>query len=174
MIADQGKLKRGQPTADNRDFRINSQPLAACITPQPSIGGRAWPNFLCADQRWEVPLALWANTTLGLIAFWWIGTRQQQGRARLTISRLPALTVLDTRQLSAEQLGRAHEIFKEFAGRELLPANEAWRDGIRQALDRVVLVDLLELPDDIMEPLELLRRQWCAEPSVHGGKSTAP
>ena len=82
--------------------------------------------------------------------------------------------MLDTRQLSAEQLGRADEIFKEFAGRELLPANEAWRDGIRQALDRAVLVDLLKLPDDIMEPLELLRRQWCAEPSVHGGKSTAP
>ena len=74
----------------NRDFQINSQPLAACMTPEPSIGGRAWPNFLCADQRWEVPLALWANTTLGLIAFWWIGTRQQQGRATLTISRLPA------------------------------------------------------------------------------------
>ncbi len=158
----------------NRDFQINSQPLAACMTREPSIGGTAWPNFLCVDGQWEIPLALWANTTLGLIAFWWIGTRQQQGRARLTISRLPALTVLDTRQLSAEQLGRADEIFKEFAGRELLPANEAWRDGIRQALDRAVLVDLLELPDDIMEPLELLRRQWCAEPSVHGGKSTAP
>lgn len=158
----------------NRDFRINSQPLAACMTQEPSIGGTAWPNFLCVDGQWEIPLVLWANTTLGLIAFWWIGTRQQQGRARLTISRLTALTVLDTRILSEAQLERAETIFGEFRNRQLLPANEAWRDSVRQALDRTVLIDLMELPDDIMGPLDLLRRQWCAEPSVHGGKSTAP
>ena len=158
----------------NRDFRINSQPLAACTTPEPSIGGRAWPSFLCTDTRWEIPLVLWANTTLGLIAFWWIGTRQQQGRAVLTISKLPALTVLDPRGLTEMQLDRANTIFAAFEGRELLPANEAWRDEARRALDRVVLIDLLELPEDILEPLALLRRQWCAEPSVHGGKNTAP
>lgn len=158
----------------NRDFRINSQPLAACMTPEPTIGGRAWPNFLCAERRWEKPLVLWANTTLGLISFWWIGTRQQQGRAMLTISRLPSLPVLDPRSLTQEQLGRARAIFDDFEGRKMLPANEAWRDEARQALDRAVLIDLLGLPEDIMEPLALLRRQWCAEPSVHGGKPTAP
>lgn len=157
-----------------RDFRINSQPLAACMTPEPSIGGRAWPNFLCKEERWEIPLVLWANTTPGLIAFWWIGARQHQGRAVLTVSRLPALTVLDTRQLSDEQLERATAIFDAFRNRELLPANEAWRDDVRQALDRAMLIDLLGLPENIMESLDLLRLQWCAEPSVHGGKSTAP
>ena len=156
------------------DFRINSQPLAACMTPKPSIGGRAWPNFLCKEKCWEIPLALWANTTPGLIAFWWIGSRQHQGRAILTISRLPALMVLDTRRLSGVQLERAKAIFRAFRDQKLLPANEAWRDEARQALDRAVLIDLLGLPEDVLEPLDLLRRQWCAEPSVHGGKSTAP
>ena len=158
----------------NRDFRINSQPLAACVTPEPSIGGRAWPNFLCTDQRWETPLVLWANTTLGLICFWWIGSRQQQGRAMVTISKLPALTVLDPRRLATMQLDRAGDIFEEFRLRELLPANEAWRDETRQALDRAVLIDLLGITEEVLEPLALLRRQWCAEPSVHGGKKTAP
>lgn len=158
----------------NLDFRINSQPLAACMTPEPSIGGTAWPNFLCENKCWEIPLVLWANTTPGLIAFWWIGTRQQQGRARLTISRLPSLAVLDTRRLSAVQLERAGVIFDAFKNQDLLPANEVWRDKARQALDRAVLIDLLGLPEDVLEPLDLLRRQWCAEPSVHGGKSTAP
>ena len=158
----------------NRDFQINSQPLTACMTPESSIGGRAWPSFLCTDTRWELPLALWANTSLGLIAFWWIGTRQQQGRAGLTISRLPALTVLNARRLSPVQLDRADTIFREFEGRALLPANEAWRDETRQALDRALLIDLLGLPEEILEPLALLRRQWCAEPTVHGGKSTRP
>ena len=158
----------------NRDFRLTSQPLAACMTPDLSIGGRAWPNFRCEDRRWEIPLVLWSNTTLGMIAFWWIGNRQQQGRANLTISELPSLTVLDARELTLAQLNRADAIFDEFRNRELLPANEAWRDGTRQALDHAVLVDLLGLPEDIMEPLDLLRLQWCAEPSVHGGKSTRP
>ena len=158
----------------NRDFRVNSQPLAACLTPDPSIGGRAWPNFLCTDRRWETPLVLWANSTLGLLSFWWIGARQQQGRAILTISKLPALTVFDPRSLAAAQLDRADGIFERFRDREMLPANEAWRDETRQALDRAVLIDLLGLPEDVMEPLALLRRQWCAEPSVHGGKRTAP
>ena len=117
---------------------------------------------------------LWANTTLGLLLFWWDGSVQQAGRACLTLSRLPRLHVLDPRTLTEVQFSRAREIFDEFRNRSLLPANEAWRDTTRQALDAAVLVDLLGLPASILEPLAVLRRQWCAEPSVHGGKSTRP
>jgi len=158
----------------NRDFRINSQPLVACMTLEPSIGGRAWPNFVCENREWERTLVLWANTTLGLIAFWWVGTRQQQGRACLPISQLSNLIALDVRKLSGDQLSRADSIFDSYMNQHLRPANEAWDDGVRQHLDRSVLIDLLELPVRILEPLDLLRRQWCAEPTVHGGKSTRP
>ncbi len=156
----------------NLDFRINSQSLTACLTPAKAIGGTAWPNFIPSQDEWILPLVLWANTTLGLLTFWWIGTRQQQGRARLTITQLPRLTVLDPRSLSQEQLAHAEEIFATFKGAEFLPANEAYRDDARQALDRAVLVDLLHLPQAALEPLAILRDQWCAEPSVHGGKKT--
>jgi len=158
----------------NRDFRLNSQPLAACMTIEPSIGGTAWPNFLCENREWERTLVLWANTTLGLIAFWWMGTRQQQGRARLPISLLPTLLTLDVRKLSSDQLSKADEVFESFVDQRFRPANEAWDDTVRQDLDRSVLIDLLELPVRIMEPLDLLRKQWCAEPTVHGGKNTRP
>ncbi len=159
----------------NRDFGLASQSLAACITPERSIGGTAWPNFRVeGDPRREEALALWANTTLGLIAFWWTGTRQHMGRARITISALPSLPALDVRALSEAQLGDAAAIFEAFADREFLPANEAYRDPARQALDRAVLVELLGLPEAVLEPLGALRRQWCAEPTVHGGKSTRP
>ena len=154
------------------DFRLNSQSLAACFTPTKAIGGRAWPNFLPDRDEWILPLVLWANTTLGLLAFWWIGSRQQQGRAQITITRLPRLTVLDPRSLSPAQLGQAEAIFERFKDATFLPANEAYRDHTRQALDRAVLIDLLHLPEAALEPLALLRDQWCAEPSVHGGKST--
>ena len=58
----------------NRDFRLNSQSLAACLTPERSIGGTAWPNFsIEGDGDAAKALALWANTTPGLISFWWVG-----------------------------------------------------------------------------------------------------
>ena len=158
----------------NRDFRLNSQSLAACLTPERVLGGRAWPNFRLHDERWDEAVALWANSTLGLMAFWWTSSRQQQGRARITISRLPELLVLDPRALPPGKLDRASAIFEEFRGRPLLPANEAYRDDARKALDRAVLVDLLDLPEDVLEPLDNLRLQWCAEPSAHGGKRTSP
>ena len=159
----------------NLDFRLNSQSLAACLTPERSIGGRAWPNFSVAgDARREEALALWANTTLGLICFWWIAGRQQQGRAILTISGLPALPVLDVRELDARQLGITERIFEDFRDWTFLPANEAYRDETRKALDRAVLCELLGLPETILEPLDVLREQWCTEPTVHGGKSTRP
>ena len=156
----------------NLDFRVNSQSLTACLTPTEAIGGTAWPNFIPSQDKWILPLVLWANTTLGLLAFWWIGSRQQQGRARLTITQLPRLTVLDPRHLSEGQIVQAEDIFEAFKEKTFLPANEAYRDNARKALDRAVLVDLLRLPEATLEPLSILCDQWCAEPSVHGGKST--
>ena len=141
-----------------------------------NLGGTAWPNYLLADDSWEAPVLLWANSTLGLMSFWWLGSLQQQGRARITISRLPRLLTLDPRELDSAQLAAANSIFDESCSREVefLPANEAYRDNSRKALDRAVLIDLLGLPDDLLGPLDLLRHQWCAEPTVHGGKSTRP
>jgi len=158
----------------SRDFQINSQSLAACLTPTPSIGGRAWPNFILDDEAWEKLLTLWANSTLGLLSFWWIGTRQHQGRAVLTIGRLPELLVLDPRGLSTDRLRRAEAIFERFLSVRFLPANEAYRDEARAELDRAVLVDLLGCPADALEDLAVLREKWCWEPTVHGGKATAP
>ena len=157
-----------------RDFRINSQPLSACMTLEPSIGGTAWPNFVCENRKWARILVLWANTTCGLIAFWWVGARQQQGRARLPISLLPTLMVLDVRKLSEDQFFRADAIFESYMNQHFRPANAAWDDRVRQNLDHSVLIDLLKLSVRILEPLELIGKQWCAEPTVHGGKSTRP
>ncbi len=156
------------------DFTMNSQSLMACLTPAPCLGGRAWPSFQPHQEEWTRAIALWANCTLGLMAFWWMGSRQQQGRAITTITALPELPVLDPRTLGPEQLERANATFERFSTQTLLPANEAYRDDTRKALDRAVLVELLELPEAILPPLDNLRRQWCAEPSVHGGKETAP
>ena len=134
-------------------------------------GGRSIPH----EPKYAIPLRLWCNSTLGLILFWWHGTRQQKGRSRLTISRLPDLPVLDPRKLSDQQLDHCRAIFNDFKDREFLPANEAYRDETRKALDRGLLfgiTSVLQLDQGLEEGLDLLRKQWCAEPSVHGGKRT--
>ena len=158
----------------NSDFQLNSQSLGACLTPKPAIGGRAWPSYVLDDRSYEKAVALWCATTLGLIGHWWAGSRQQQGRSNLSVGRLGDLLVLDCRALSAEQVGLLDSLFDLFASRNLLPANEAYRDPVRAELDKSVLCGALGLPESILGPLSTLREQWSAEPTVHGGKATAP
>lgn len=158
----------------NRDFQLNSQSLAMCLTPEKCLGGRAWPNIIPRNERHEIPLLLWCNSTLGLLMHWWKGTRQQAGRSIITITAIPDLPVLDPRALTEDQMTHCREVYERFKGKELLPANEAYRDPVRQELDHWLLIDVLGLGSKIDEGLELLRKQWCAEPSVHGGKETRP
>ena len=159
----------------NLDFRLNSQSLAMCLTPEKCLGGRAWPNIIPSDSRHEIPLLLWCNSTLGLLMHWWKGTRQQAGRSVVTITAVPDLPVLDPGTLTASQLDHCCAIFNDLKGREFRPANEAYRDEARKSLDRELLfgiTSVLQLDPGLEEGLDLLRKQWCAEPSVHGGKHT--
>ena len=158
----------------NRDFQLNSQSLSACRTSTPVLGGVAWPSFKCHDSQHEIPIVLWMNTTLGLISHWFTETRQQIGRSRLSVLLLPSLATIDVRQMSKSQLELSQKIFDKFSEVEFRRANEAWKDEGRQALDKAVLVDLLNQPPDVLESLDLLRTKWCSEPSVHGGKRTRP
>ena len=164
----------------NSDFRLNSQPTAACLTPKPAIGGRAWPSFQPAagdeaeNENWEKAICVWLNSTLGLLGRWWVSSRQQKGRANLTITTLGSIPVLDLRAISAEQVRGLAAVFDDFEHRPMLPANEAYRDEVRRELDESVLCGVLGLPGTILDPLATLRLQWCAEPSVHGNKKTRP
>ena len=156
------------------DFQLNSQSLAACLTPEKTLGGTAWPNFILDDERHEITVMLWLNSTLGLMSYWWEGTRQQLGRTRVTISALPSVPSIDPREFDEPTMRKAEDLFERFRDMEFLPANESYHDANRQALDEALLVELLGVPKDIADDFDVIRRQWCAEPSVHGGKSTKP
>ena len=161
-------------THHNRDFRFNSQPLAVAFTERRTIGGRAWPNVRFAERVHERAYSLWGNTTLGLLCYWWHSSRQQAGRGSMPITAIRTMPTLDVTRLTPRQLETAAAIFDDMRERTFLPANEAYRDTTRQELDHRVLTEVLGLPESVLEPLELLRHKWCSEPSVHGGKRTAP
>ena len=154
----------------SRGFRFNSQSLAIAFTDRESIGGRAWPNMEFTSKEFDYAFAVWGNSTLGLLSYWWHSSRQQAGRGDMTIRAIDTLPVLDFRALSGEQLAVAETIFDEFRGLELQPAYLADADANRALLDRRVVCDLLGLDEDVYRAVRLLAAKWCAEPSVHGGK----
>ena len=158
----------------NIDFQLNSQSLAACLTRFETLGGRAWPNFLLHDETHEAATMIWLNSTFGLMTYWWSGTRQQKGKTSVSFSRLLALPVLDITQLPEQKLQVCDSIFRRFCEKEFLPANESFRDPVRNELDEAVIVEVLGLSPNVLDDFGLVRKQWCSEPSVHGGKLTRP
>ena len=154
----------------NLDFTFGSQPLAVAFTAQESIGGRVWPNVNFSSRAFDYAFAVWGNSTLGLLSYWWHSSRQQSSKAGITIRSAESLPVLDFRALSDEQLIMAELIFDEFRDKELQPAYLADADPNRALLDRRVICDLLGFDEQTYTAVRRLAAKWCAEPSVHGGK----
>ena len=155
----------------SREFRFNSQPLSVAITETHTVGGRAWPNVRFNQSEFDLAFAIWGNSTLGLIAHWWLSNRQVAGRGAMSIRSADSLPALDLRTLTDDQLVMAEMIFDEFRDKELKPAYLADADPNRALLDRRVVCDLLGFDDGVYEAVRRLAAKWCAEPSVHGGKA---
>ena len=154
----------------NDNFRYNSQSTAALMTPEPSVGGRGWPNLRVGEERQEKALAVWLNTSLGLIADWAMSNHTQNGLGYVSRKQIKNLPVLDVARLSHRQLALMAETFNKAKELPLLPANEAWRDVIRAELDRRVLEDVLGLGERATELARSLCNRWCREPTVQGRK----
>ena len=155
----------------SRGFRFNSQPLAVASTEQQSVGGRGWPSVSFGNSSYDYAFALWGNSTLGVMSYWWHSNRQVAGRGDITVRSAASLPVLDLRVLSDEQLRTAEAIFDELRNMDLKPAYLADADPNRALLDRRVVCDLLGFDEGTYAAVRRLAAKWCAEPSVHGGKA---
>ena len=155
----------------NLEFTFGSQALAVALTDQVSVGGVVWPNVSFDHAQYDYAFAVWGNSTLGLLAYWWHSSRQQSSKARITIRTAESLPVLDFRKLTTMQLCKAEQIFKQFRDKELKPAYLADADPNRALLDKRVICDLLGFDRDTYVAVRKLAAKWCAEPSVHGGKA---
>ncbi len=154
----------------SRDFTFGSQALLCAFTDRETIGGSMWPNVTFQDKRFDFAFAVWSNSTLGLLSYWWHSNRRQSSKANLSIRSAESLPILDFRTLTDAQLAKAKEIFDEFRDKELHPAYLADADANRALLDRRVICDLLGFDEEIYQGVRRLAAKWCAEPSVHGGK----
>ena len=145
-----------------------SQVLTASWTIDPTIGGRCWPVIQMATADMEAAFVIWSNTTLGVLLHWYYGNRSQILLADHTVSSFPNTPTLNVQALSKAQLKIAREILDEFSGEDMLPMNQMQRDTTRRRLDQRVLIDMLRLPNEILENLQLVRHWWCDEPTVKG------
>lgn len=145
-----------------------NQVLNASWTRQKTIGGRCWPVVQMETVEMEAAFVVWSNTTPGVLLHWYFGNRSQVLLADHTVSSFPNTPTLNVKVLSTTQLKQAYEILDEFSECEMLPMNQMHQDSTRQELDRRVLVDLLQMPAEILEYLQLVRQWWCDEPTVKG------
>jgi hypothetical protein len=159
----------------NRDFRFNSQATAMQYTKRASIGGQAWLTLKFGNAAMEAAVALWGNTSLGLLLHWWQVNKQQGGRGRSGKEGLAKMTILNPHLLSSDQLERSAALLAARADTPMRPFNEIAEDTARAELDGQFLIDILGLPSELNAPggpLALLRHKLAAEPSIHGGKKS--
>lgn len=159
----------------NQNFRFNSQATAMQYTSRKTIGGRAWMSILFPEPRYEIAVALWGNTSLGLLLHWWQANKQQTGRGNIGKSALANCVCLDPSQLSSAQLAASEALLIKLGTTPMRPFNEIADDDARAILDQEFLGGILGLPKNLFiagGPLDLLRRKLAAEPSIHGNKKS--
>jgi hypothetical protein len=155
------------------DARFNANALIACLTTRDAIGGRAWPSFLLHDRRYEKAVALWFNSSLGILVYWWLSSKSQDGRGSITTTRLGDLVTFDPRSLSEADLNELDIFFEYFKSKPLLDIHECAIDTNRAELDRFVLRHFLKDLDaeaELNDGLQLLRAKLAIEPSITGGR----
>ena len=152
----------------NAEFTFSSQALAVAYTDELAMGGSVWLNVVMDDQRQEQAVALFGNTTLGILLYWWQSNRQQSSKARLTVTNIPLLRTLNPTMLEGTQLDTAATIFEEFREVEFMPASRGHTDPSREALDRRVICDMLGLDEVFYTGVRRLSKSLCNEPVLIG------
>ena len=159
-----------------RDVQYDSQRMAAVRTAVRTLGVRAWYTLNVDEgndsrkRQREMALALWFNSTFGLLCQADHANRSQQGRGMGGTTMLATMSTLDVRALDPWQLDAAEAIWRDFADREFQSFHRCAIDEARIQLDTRVLHDLLDLGDEADATVARLRLLLASEPSIHGSK----
>ena len=143
-------------------LRLNTMRLAA-VRLDRKVLSNVWWTFALErglDAAVEKCLALWLNSTLGLLTM--MGHREDTEGAWIQFKKpiLRQMPVLDPRTLSADQLAALAGAYDDLAKRHLLPFPHLEADEVRAAMD-TALSSTLGLPD-----LAGLRQSLAREPVI--------
>ena len=158
------------------EIQYDSQRLMATRTTIRALGVRAWHSLNIREvdpivkSRREIALALWCNSTLGMLLQANHANRSQQGRGIGNKGMLEELPTLDARKLQSWQLDQAQDIWREFKDRKFQSFHRCAIDPIRISLDERLIRDLLGLSEDAVAAVARLRTLLASEPSIHGSK----
>ena len=158
------------------DVRYNSQPVMAVCTDRRTLGVSSWHTLSLPGidhliiSRMEIALALWCNSTLGIILHAHHSTRSQEGRGRGNKGMLENLVAIDVQKLETWQLDEAQAIWRDFADRKFQPFHNCAVDPTRIQLDERIVRDMLGLDEGAMNAVSKLRELLAVDPSICGSK----
>ena len=161
-------VKRAIDTATrlciNRKCRYNSQRVLFPFTRKKTMGSSA---FTCFEvpEKYERALAIWGNTSLGIMCFWAHAGKQQLGRVTATRESMKTMPILDLDRLSNVGLREMDSLFEKYATKTLMEIHMLYKDETRISMDEDVL-SILGISDSI----DPMRQRFCREPSVRGTK----
>ena len=124
----------------NNQARYTSQRLTAAYTEDETIGGSAWPNVILSNTGYEKPLAVWCNSTFGMLLYWISTGEQQRGRGRAGVTVLEqAFPVLDLKAVGTARRRHLTRLFDQTCRQELLQLNQVRMDPARKYIDARIL-----------------------------------
>ena len=138
---------------------LNTARMTAMCADQKVLSNVWWPVDT-GNRDWDKALALWFNSSPGILAYLASRNTTRGGWIRMRKGDLSALRVLDVRALPAGQLAAMSALFDELAGMEFRRLPDMWECPARRALDDG-LSGILGLPE-----LYTLRRLLAVEPAV--------
>ena len=158
----------------NRNLALSSQGIAMAKTGTPVHGGRAWNALQGISDDAARCMALFYNSTLGVILMRAYGQKGQRGpRAAVQVGAIPGLPCpnfgADTPEgQAAREL--AQEKFDRLANLKLEPFSYCFQDKNRHAIDNVVaeMLGLDTADEDVERMLDHYRTMFASEPSVNG------
>ena len=123
----------------NNNVGYGAQKLIAAYTERPTLGGRGWPNVLI-DEKFEKAMAVWCNSTFGLLSYWSAAGSQQRGRGIMGVTAFRKhFFVLDVTRLTKRQLSLFDKLFDRLCKQALRPFGDLKRDRVRRDLDASML-----------------------------------
>ena len=156
--------------------RYTSQPIMAVRTSVTTLGVNTWITLcvheddpVSASNR-EATLALWCNSTLGVLTQANHANSIQEGRGIGNRGMLLTLMTLDVRKLETWQIDEAKAIWQDFSERKFQPFYQCAVDPARIELDERVVRDMLGLGESAVTAVAKLRMLLASDPSVHGSK----